>query len=268
MTRVPAPALLDEIPGAGTATWSRLPSLTTGAWLMSRSRGSALVVRSASDVEVTAARAAALTRVGAPVVAAADGWLAVEYLPGSHVSVLELSRPSVLADLGRLLSRWHGADVALPESSLASARATYLSEVPAGGAPVGLTAAVAEADTVEAELASTSRQRSPAHLDVVANLIDTDHGLRLIDFEYAAAADPARELGQVVWEGELDRAAAARLVQAYDPTRGVAEGATAAWAWVTGVTWTVWAYAREDQWERYARRSWERLQSYWARPSA
>ena len=270
MTQAPAPdAFLAEIPGADIATWSRLPSLTGGAWLMSRSMRPDLVVRPASDVEVTAARAADTARVGAPVVAAAQGWLAVEYLVGDHVSALELSRPDVLGDLGRLLRRWHDSDVMLPEASLAAARAAYLSACPAERLPVGLAAAAADADAVEAELAMTSRQRGPAHLDVVANLIVTADGLRLIDFEYAADADPARELGQVAWEGELDRAATGRLVQAYGSAGDVADTATASWAWVTGVTWTVWAYAHQDQWalERHARRSWERLQSHWAGPS-
>ena len=85
--------------------------------------------------------------------------------------------------------------------------------------------------------------RVPAHLDVVANLLATPRGLRLIDFEYAAAADPARELGQVVWEAELDRRGLERLmVQAYGADAGVAEEATRDWAWIAGVTWTLWAH--------------------------
>ena len=75
---------------------------------MSRSGRPDLVVRPASDVEVAAARAAAAGRVSVRRwSAAAHGWMAVEYLVGEHLSVLELSRPQVLADLGRLLRRWH-----------------------------------------------------------------------------------------------------------------------------------------------------------------
>jgi hypothetical protein len=270
MTRAPAPdAFLAEIPGVDTATWSKLPSLTRGAWLLSRSGGPDLVVRPASDVEVTAARAAGLARVGAPVVAASQGWMAVEFLVGERVSSPELSRPQMLADLGRLLRHWHAADVVLPESSLAAARATYLAAVPDERLPAGMTSAAADADLIEAELLPTFDQRRPAHLDVVANLIATGDGLRLIDFEYAASADPVRELGQVVWEGELDRVAAGRLVRAYEPTGGGAVAATAAWAWIVGVTWTLWACANEDRWalHQYARRSWERVQTHWAAPS-
>lgn len=273
MTRAPAPdAFLAEIPGADAATWSRLPSLTGGAWLMWRGGRPALVVRPASDVEVAAARAAAAVRVGAAVTAAAHGWMAVEYLVGEHLSVLELSRPPMLADVGRLLRRWHESDVALPEASLIAARESYLAAVPDGRLPSGLVSAAADADHIEAELTRASRRRVPSHLDVVANLIATDAGPRLIDFEYAASADPARELGQVVWEAELDRTAAGRLVQAYDPEGEVADTATHSWTWVAGVTWTIWAFAdagqRQGQLRRYALRSWERLQSHWAVPSA
>jgi aminoglycoside phosphotransferase (APT) family kinase protein len=194
--------------------------------------------------------------------------MAVEYLVGAHLSVLELSRPQVLADLGRLLRRWHDSDVALPEASLMAARASYLAAVPDGRLPAGLVSAAADADAVEAELTRGSLRHGPAHLDVVANLVVTDSGLRLIDFEYAASADPARELGQVVWEAELDRTAARRLVQAYAPGGGVADTATDSWAWVTGVTWTIWAFADAGGLQRYALRSWERLQSHWSSPGA
>ena len=57
----------------------------------------------------------------------------------------------------------------------------------------------------------------PSHLDVMANVLSTDRGLRLIDFEYARSAPPARELGQLIWEGELDRRGADRLVSSYQP---------------------------------------------------
>ena len=114
------------------------------------------------------------------------------------------------------------------------------------------------------------RRHGPAHLDVVANLIVTEAGLRLIDFEYAASADPARELGQVVWEAELDRAAAGRLVQAYDPNGGVAETATDAVGLGHRRHLDGLGVCRRRPVEPAAlrARSWERLQSHWAVPGA
>jgi thiamine kinase len=229
--------------------------------------GPCIVLREASEVEVTAARAAAVAHVGPAVVAWAGGWLAVDYLPGRHVSTLELSRPTVLAELADLLHRWHASDVtSLPEAPLAPIRQGYLASIPSAAMPAGLEADSACADALERQLEQSAQRRVQAHLDVVANLLATPHGLRLIDFEYAASATPARELGQVVWEAELDRPGLGRLVRAYGMDADVAEEATAGWAWITGVTWTLWALACQDSpvLQQYARRSWERLQHYWA----
>ena len=256
------------IPGAVDSTWSRLAGLTGGAWLMRPARGPAVVVRAASAQETLAAEAAAAANVGPRVVAAPEGWLAVEHLQGQHVSTLELSRPFVLAELADLLRRWHQTDLTLTEAPLRPARAAHLAGIPSGAVPNDLKADASRADAWEARLEDASDCRVPAHLDVVANLLVTPRGMRLIDYEYAASADPARELGQVVWEAELDRQGLERLVRVYGADTGVALEATAVWAWITGVTWTLWAMAHEGDpvLERYAHRSWERLCRHWARP--
>jgi hypothetical protein len=230
--------------------------------------GPALVVRQASVREVLAARAAAAAEVGPGVVAAPEGWLAVEHLQGRHVSALELSRPAVLADLADVLRRWHATDLTLPDAPLGRARSRYLAGIPSAGVPSALRLDVARADDWEAQLVDSGERRVPAHLDVVSNVLATPQGLRLIDFEYAAGADPARELGQVVWEAELDRPGLERLVGAYGPDNGVTVAATALWAWITGVTWTLWAMTLQTDpvFDQYARRSWERLQRHWASP--
>ncbi len=269
MTDAPVPdEVAAAIPGAAGSTWSRLTGLTGGAWLMSPVHGPALVVREASDRETQSARAAGAIDIGPVVVAAPDGWLAVEHLQGRHVSAVELSRPTVLDELADLLRRWHQSDVTLTEAPLGAARTAYLVGIAADALPTALKVDAARANACENELENGSGQRVPAHLDVVANVLATPRGLRLIDFEYAAAADPARELGQVAWEAELDPRGLERLVGAYGADTGVAVDAVAAWAWVTGVTWTLWAMARQSDpvFERYARRSWERVQRHWARP--
>ncbi len=268
MTGAPIPGhVVAAIPGAAGATWSQLAGLTGGAWLMRPISGPAIVVREASDGEVSAALAAATVHVGPAVVVSSAGWLAVEHLLGSHLNALELSRPTVLADLADLLRRWHEADVTLAEAPMAPLREAYLEGIPSGALPAGLKADAARADALERQLEKTSVRRVPSHLDVAANVLATPRGLRLIDFEYAAAADPARELGQVVWEAELDRQGLCRLVRAYGTDARVAEEATAGWAWITGVTWTLWALALGDSaaMPQYGRRSRERLQHYWAR---
>jgi thiamine kinase-like enzyme len=132
-----------------------------------------------------------------------------------------------------------------------------------------LLAAVGDANRLEQELSAAGRGMVPAHLDVAANLLMTSAGLRLIDFEYAAAADPARELGQVIWEAEIDGEGARYLVDAYGRDGDVTYEGAVAWSWVAGVTWTAWALSHDDSvvMRRYGLRSWERLQSYWWRPT-
>jgi len=130
--------------------------------------------------------------------------------------------------------------------------------------------AIEWANDVEGDIDTAKNHGVPSHLDVMANVLSTDRGLRLIDFEYARSAPPARELGQLIWEGELDRRGADRLVSSYQPDApaGAPDVAAAAtWCALSAVTWTVWALARPgDDMQRYARRSWERLAGHWARP--
>ncbi|MEO8107520.1 MAG: phosphotransferase [Actinomycetes bacterium] len=257
------------MPRATDANWTPLAGLGRGSWLVRRAEGPELVVRQASEAEEQAARAAADVAVGPVVVAGAECWIATEYLPGGHVTPLELSRPDRLDELAGLLRRLHSCDLLLPLSTLADSRDAYVSAIGAEQLPDGLRGAAREADRIEESLDSESSLCVPAHLDVVANLLATPVGLRLIDFEYAAGADPARELGQVIWEAELAREGAQRLVGAYGTDVGVTEGRAVAWAWVTGVTWTAWALTFDDNLVmiRYGRRSWERLRDYWGRPS-
>ena len=266
---VPA-ALAAALPRAPYATWSPLSGLGRGSWLVQRSDGPDLVVRQASAVEENATRAAADVEAGPIVVAGAEGWLVTEYLPGVHVTGLELSRPARLDELAALLRRLHSSDLTVPAAPLADSRRAYLDAIGTEQLPDGLRAAAREADQIEEQLDSGSSPRVPAHLDVVANLLATPLGLRLIDFEYASAADPAREVGQVIWEAELDRAGAQRLVHSYGWEGDITVGRAIAWAWITGVTWTAWGLSSADSaiLNRYGRRSWERVRGYWGGPDA
>jgi thiamine kinase len=270
VTPPPVPGVLIEEADLGAgATWTWLAGLGGGAWRVHRAAASDVVVRSASAVEQRAAAAAADAGVGPAVVAMTAEWLVVEYLAGTHLTALELSRPTVLSELAGLLRRWHSSAVSLPEVELSEARHRYLQGVAPDRVPDGLLPAVVAADGMEQRLASTQPLRLPAHLDVTANVVATTAGLRLIDFEYAGAADPARELGQVIWEGQLDPAGADRLLDAYGPCEGVSTQSVREWAWVTAVTWTLWALSRDQNASsrRYARRSVEQMNTFWGRPT-
>jgi thiamine kinase len=239
-----------------------LRSVSGSAWFVESLGGERVVVRPASSAEVLAARAADEAGVGPRVLDVVDGWLLLQWLAGPVVTTVELGRPPIVDAVAGLLRRWHDCDLELPAAPMQLARAEYVRglELPAEVAVL-----VEAADQVERSL--SGGRVVPAHLDVAANLVATPDGLRLIDFEYAAAATRERELGQLVWEAELGRAEADRLMSAYfrrdaEPS---ARASIAAWTWVAGVTWTIWA-ARRPELATYRRRSWERLRQHWALP--
>ena len=250
-----------------------LPAVTGGAWLLRTRRGPDLVLAPADPVQATAAHAAAQCDVGPRVVGHVDGWLVCEWMVGTHLTPLELRRPGVLLDLAALLARWHSCQLTLPVVPMIESRQEYAAA--AGGRVTPALAHTIEwADDVEGDLQAASERLVPAHLDVVANVLSTDRGLRLIDFEYARSAPPARELGQLIWDAELDQRSAELVVTVYlgalgEPRTQKAHqvAAAATWCALSGVTWTAWALARPGKdMDRYARRSWERLVSHWARP--
>jgi thiamine kinase-like enzyme len=224
------------------------------------------VASPATEVHADASIAAAECGVGPRVIDYRDGWLVTEWLSGEHMTPVQLRRPQVLDELADLLSAWHASAVVLPASPLSKARRTYCQEAPLRPE---MLSAVEWAD--EAEQAMSPRQTPrdvPCHLDVVANVLATNEGLRLIDFEYAAAADPLRELGQAIWEAELDHRAAERFVHRYAGAGDDHVAAAATWCAVAAVTWTAWGFAQgRPEMSRYARRSWERLRHHWSRPS-
>jgi thiamine kinase-like enzyme len=261
--------LIDAAELGADAHWTWLAGLGDGAWRVHSGRSSDVVVRPASEFEQRAARAAAEADVGPTVVATTGRWLVVEYLSGSHLTALELSRPYLLRELGQLLRRWHDCDVHLPPVDLAEARHGYEERLASADLSSTLMTFAEQADDVEERLVSAHVTRVPAHLDVVANLMSTPSGLRLIDFEYAGTAEPARELGQVIWEAQLDARGARRLLEGYGPRDGVTEESTREWAWVTGVTWTLWALSRaaDASTRCYARRSVEQMNTFWGQPT-
>lgn len=264
-----ASSLVAALPRGTDATWSHLQGMGRGAWLVQRTDGVDVVVRQASECEERATRAAADVAVGPVVLASAEGWMATEHLAGVRVTALELGRPPCLEQLAALLRRLHSCDLLLPEAPLEEARGRYVARLGSARLPHDVLVAIGDADRLEQSLTAAHRSSVPAHLDVAANLLMTPSGLRLIDFEYAAAADPARELGQVIWEAELTRGGAQRLVSAYGGEGVVTQVTAEAWAWITGVTWTVWALSLDDNavMQRYGRRSWERLRTFWWRPA-
>jgi hypothetical protein len=252
--------------GAELKDAERLRGWNNGAWLLRRPDGVDVVATQATDAVVNAAMAAGKASVAPRVLAAVDGWIVCERLRGPHLRSLEMSRPPLLKDLATTLARWHAVTVALPDASMLDSLRGYADEA-SGSLDADVTRAVAWADDALTELTRDVSHKVACHLDVAANVIATPQGLRLIDFDFAAMADPAQELGQLIWEAELDERGSAWLVDAYELASNAAVADWATWCLATGVTWTVWALSpRRPAMPRYARRSWERLRTHWAWP--
>ena len=269
---IPPASVLSAV---GAELNASLPGLSRGAWLLTRRDGSEVVASLATETGVTATAAAAELEVGPAIVGYVDGWLITQRVVGHHLTPVELRRPPVLRDLGRLLARWHCAPVELKVARLALARQQYALRAGERLTP-GLRRLIDWADEAEPTLTAQEVASVPAHLDVVANVLITPLGLRLIDFEYAAAVGPARELGQVIWEAELSESSASSLVNAYLHATSRTDllgsddlvAASATWSVVAGVTWTVWALSRPGpEMAQYSRRSLERLRAHWAWPN-
>ena len=244
-----------------------LDGWNAGAWVITRDDGVEVVASRASQVSMAATHAAAELSVGPRVLDVVDGWLVTERLQGVQLSALEMRRPCVLDALASMLARWHTSTVTLPTASMLDSLRHYANEA-VDSVDVSIARAVSWAEHVLTELTEHTEhtaQRVPCHLDVAANVVSTRQGLRLIDFDFAAMADPAQELGQLMWEAELDERGAVRLLGAYSRASGVDVAGSATWCLAAGVTWTVWALSpQRPHMARYARRSWERLGSHWA----
>ena len=223
----PVPGALFKAFGASAA--EHVPGLGTGAWLLTGRAGVDVVVTPATPAAIEVALAAADVAVGPRVLDVLDGWLVCERLHGSHLTSLELRRPCVLEELATMFARLHSTTVSLPAASMLDSLHQHTDQA-AGSLDAGVAEAVAWADAVLTDLAADSMRLVPCHLDVAANVIATKDGLRFIDFDFAALADAGQELGQVVWEAELDEREAEHLVDAYARETGfevqVAESAT------------------------------------------
>ena len=184
------PAALLKAFGASVAEQMR--GWNTGAWVLTGRDGEDLVATKASPAAVDAAMAAADVSVGPRVLEVLDGWLICERLYGSHLTPLELHRPPVLDDLATVFARLHSTLVALPEASMLDSLRQYAEEV-GSSIDAGVARAVAWADDALTELTAHATRRVFCHLDVAANVIATPPGLRIIDFDFAALADPAQD---------------------------------------------------------------------------
>ncbi|HEX5016959.1 MAG TPA: phosphotransferase [Actinomycetes bacterium] len=269
MIEPPSDTVLSAL-GANAVASHPLRGMNGMAWVVTLQDGSTGVATRTDPAVADVARVAGERDVGPRVIGYRDGWLISRELPGEHVVGVAFGRPALIDAIVDLLSRWHDTEIELNDASLSESLNAYVVRAHHHLNEQQLNAADWALKTA-AELEAASEHTVPCHLDVGANLFDTEHGLRLIDFDHAAMATPAQELGQLIWEAELSRTAAERLVSRYGETTGRDVAASATWSAVVGVSWAVWAvWAAEARTElRFAlaaRRWWERLNGHWALP--
>ena len=160
--------------------------------------------------ERAAHSAAAQAGLAPSVVYSSAGVLVTRFIAGEAVSLTRLS------DIGRLLARVHELQVELPtlkpldylQENLLAARHAH------GQANSKLIEHCAQ--WLKQHLPNEPITTVPCHNDcLLANLVSVDKVLQLIDWEYAAAMDPAFELAVVCAGNTLNEAQKTQLLQGY-----------------------------------------------------
>ena len=163
------------------------------------------------ESELAAHSAAALAGLAPPVVYSSDECLVTPLIEGVGVSSSDLTA------LGVLLRRVHQLPVKLPVFDTLSYLQENLQAVLEGDSSANLEQLSDCAQWLEKNHPSEPVVRCPCHNDCLpANIIKTADGLVLIDWEYAAAVDPAFELAAVCVGNKLDNAQKTQLLKGYE----------------------------------------------------
>jgi aminoglycoside phosphotransferase (APT) family kinase protein len=181
-------------------------SATTDAWLAQDRSVERAVHRVAADAGI------------APRIVHADDndrWLITEYVAGRLWTDPEFSDPQALAALGNTLKRLHGlAPPAAGRCDLRNVLTGYVDRIQAGVAKAPLSAYLAQAQAAWQIAGATQRSAVIVHHDLHgSNLIESEQGLVLIDWECAAVADPLLDVACVLSYYETARPHAATLLR-------------------------------------------------------
>lgn len=146
--------------------------------------------------------------------------LIVEYIPGEVITPEIARRSESIREMARILLALHHAEkfegtmnpVEIIHQYVEIARANR------GWIPDGIDASVAATDSIAVELDITSE--NSCHLDLMMeNIVKTDVGLRLLDWEYSACSDHRFDLAMLSVKGnfseENDQQLAAEYVSAH-----------------------------------------------------
>lgn len=212
--------------------------------------------------EAANARAAAAAGIG-PEVLYADprsGVVLTRLIDGATMSREGFREPGAVTRAALALRRLHATDARFAGRLDPFAALTgYVAALERRGAalPDGCAAALAEAAPVGPALAAHPPAPAPCHVDPVPeNFIDAGASMYLIDYEYAAMADPMWDLAYFAVEAEIDAAREAALLVAYfdDPPPAAMVARVALYKPVcdlVSVTWAALMAARGHRADEY-----------------
>lgn len=171
--------------------------------------------------EAANARAAAAARIGPEVLYAdpGNGVLLTRFIDGVTMSREGFGEPGAVTRAALALHRLHATGARFAGRLDPFAALTgYVAEIERRGAalPDGCAAALVEAAPVGPALAALPPAPAPCHVDPVPeNFIDAGAAMYLIDYEFAAMADPMWDLAYFAVEAEIDATREAALLDAY-----------------------------------------------------
>ncbi len=197
------------------------------------------------------ARVAAQIGVGPRVVESVDelGALVVDFLDARTLTPADLAHPETLARVATAIRRLHQGPPFAGRFDMVAAWERYLHAVRTNGfrVPAGYLDHEPRIRQAAQALRRSSGGAAPCHNDLLAaNLLDDGQRIWVVDYEYAAANDPAFDLGNLWSEAAQPSGFGVEmldeLVAAY---QGRVDPVLSARAWLWGVVaqyaWTMWA---------------------------
>jgi thiamine kinase-like enzyme len=140
------------------------------------------------------------------------------FIDGPVLSNDRVRRPGVIAAVGHVLRRLHGADPVDGAFSAFDDARRYLGVAVEEGLPLppDMDALMLKLDQVERVFDDIGAPTCLCHNDLVPqNFIETHHGMRLVDFEFAGMGNPYFDLGNFAADAELGEPERQELVTAY-----------------------------------------------------
>jgi len=145
--------------------------------------------------------------------------LVTRFVVGEPMEAEQLREPTAIVEVAAALRTLHGCEERLPVAfSGFRVVEDYAARIADRGAdvPASYEWAAAAAHRIEATLFGPEHEPVPCHNDLLsANIIRTQRGIRIVDWEYAGMGDRYFDLGNFAVNNGLDAAGEAALLAAY-----------------------------------------------------